>query len=64
MAMDWTKSGIQSVTESKAHLHEVGLSIGGREYQTIAGFSFEISPRGFGVLGQKGFFDIFLGLRV
>lgn len=52
-------SGIQGNSGSKAYLHEVKLTIGGKEYQTIVGFSFDISPRGFGVLGQKGFFDIF-----
>jgi len=53
-------SGIQGASGSKAYLHKVRLSIGGKEYQTTVGFSFEISSRGFGVLGQKGFFDIFV----
>lgn len=53
-------SGIQGISGSKAYLHKVRLNIGGKEYQTIIGFSFDISPRGFGVLGQKGFFDIFV----
>lgn len=31
-----------------------------RGYKTIVGFSHDIARRGFGILGQKGFFDIFV----
>lgn len=40
-------------------LHNLTLEIGGWQYKIVAGFSYEISPYGFGILGQKGFFDIF-----
>jgi hypothetical protein len=32
----------------------------GWDYETIVGFSYEIAKFGFGILGQKGFFDIFV----
>jgi len=40
-------------------LHNLTLEIGGWQYKIVAGFSYEISPYGFGILGQKGFFDLF-----
>lgn len=40
-------------------LHNLTLKIGGWQYKIRAGFSYEISPYGFGILGQKGFFDLF-----
>lgn len=33
--------------------------MGSWQYKITAGFSYEISPYGFGILGQKGFFDLF-----
>lgn len=42
-----------------AFIHEIILSVGGRDYKTKVGFSYDIAKHGFGVLGQKGFFDIF-----
>jgi hypothetical protein len=32
----------------------------GRKYKLYGGFSSSISPYGFGVLGQYGFFDLFI----
>jgi len=40
-------------------LHNLTLEIGGWQYKIVAGFSYEISPYGFGILGQKGFFNLF-----
>jgi len=40
-------------------LHNLTLEIGGWQYKIVAGFSYQISPYGFGILGQKGFFDLF-----
>ena len=40
-------------------LHNLTLEIGGWQYKIVAGFSYEISPYGFGILGQRGFFDLF-----
>jgi len=37
----------------------VTLVIGGWKYPTIVGFSDEISDDSYGILGQRGFFDIF-----
>lgn len=52
--------GIQEKGGAKAFLHEVILDIGGWNYKTIVGFSYDIAMHGFGILGQKGFFDIFV----
>jgi len=41
------------------YLHNLILEIGGWQYKIVAGFSYQISPYGFGILGQKGFFDLF-----
>ena len=43
----------------EVYLHNLAVEIGGWQYKIVAGFSYEISPYGFGVLGQKGFFDLF-----
>ena len=51
--------GIQALKGAKAFLHEIKIKIGGWSYKTIVGFSYDIAPFGFGILGQKGFFDLF-----
>ncbi|OGM91178.1 hypothetical protein A2755_02105 [Candidatus Wolfebacteria bacterium RIFCSPHIGHO2_01_FULL_48_22] len=51
--------GVQERGGATAFLHDVILSVGGWDYKTTVGFSYDIAERGFGVLGQKGFFDIF-----
>ena len=43
----------------EVYLHEVTIEIGGWQHKIPAGFSYEISSYGFGVLGQKGFFNLF-----
>jgi len=52
--------GIQEKGESCAFLHKVVLNIGGWDYGATIGFSYDIAKYGFGILGQKGFFDIFV----
>lgn len=52
--------GIQERGGAQAFLHEVILIVGGWRYKTIVGFSYDIAKHGFGILGQKGFFDIFV----
>ncbi len=52
--------GIQERDGAEAFLHEVIINIGGWDYKTIVGFSYDIAKHGFGILGQKGFFDIFV----
>lgn len=51
--------GIQESNGAEAFLHEVILNIGGHDYRTVVGFSYDVAKHGFGILGQKGFFDIF-----
>jgi hypothetical protein len=43
----------------EVYLHNLTLEVGGWQYKIVAGFSYQISPYGFGILGQKGFFDLF-----
>jgi len=43
----------------EVYLHNLTLEVGGWEHEVAAGFSYAISPYGFGILGQKGFFNLF-----
>lgn len=52
--------GIQERGGSIAYLHQVSIIIGGHNYKSVVGFSFDIAKHGYGILGQKGFFDIFV----
>jgi len=53
-------SGAQSTPiTGNAYLHLLNLSVGGLQLSIPAIFSFDLSRRGYGILGQKGFFDIF-----
>lgn len=52
--------GIQSLGGAKAYIHKVTLEIGGHEFITEVGFSYDISRNGYGILGQKGFFEKFI----
>ncbi len=52
--------GIQEKSGAEAFFHEVKLDIGGWNYKTVVGFSYDIAKHGFGILGQIGFFDIFV----
>lgn len=54
-----TFGGIQGMSVLKAYIHEVVLDVGGLSYKTNVGFSRDISQNGVGILGQKGFFDVF-----
>ncbi len=51
--------GIQNAGTAKAYLHQVNLEIGGIQFKTDIGFSYDISGRGYGIFGQRGFFDLF-----
>ncbi len=51
--------GVQNVSPSAGYLHEVTLNVGGWDFKTTVGFSYDIAKDGYGILGQKGFFDIF-----
>lgn len=52
--------GVQEKGGAEAFFHKVALNVGGWDYDTIIGFSYDIAKRGFAVLGQKGFFEIFI----
>lgn len=51
--------GVQEGKGSAAYFHEITLSIGNHNAQTLVGFSYDIAKHGYGLLGQRGFFDIF-----
>ncbi|OGY79588.1 MAG: hypothetical protein A3B74_02310 [Candidatus Kerfeldbacteria bacterium RIFCSPHIGHO2_02_FULL_42_14] len=51
--------GIQEAYASSAYFQEITMVIGGWKYRTTVGFSYDIARHGYGILGQKGFFDIF-----
>ena len=51
--------GIQDRAGASAYFHEISVEVGGTIYKTIAGFSYDIAKHGYGILGQKGFFDLF-----
>lgn len=42
------------------YIHQITIHIGGFPYSIRAGFLPHIARLGYGVLGQKGFFDIFV----
>lgn len=52
--------GVQEGKGSVAYFHEITLSIGGHDAKTLVGFSYDIAKHGYGLLGQRGFFDIFI----
>lgn len=52
--------GVQERGGSEAFLHKVTLGVGGWNYSATVGFSYNIARHGFGILGQKGFFDLFV----
>lgn len=57
------KGEVAGITgESKFfHFHQVDIKIGGNLYQNIrVGFLKEIGEYAYGVVGQRGFFDIFV----
>ena len=53
-ALEW------NLNTSRAFLHEITIKVGGWPHKKRVGFSYDIAPYGYGILGQKGFFDIFV----
>jgi hypothetical protein len=52
-------SGITGVSEPY-YVHRVTMKVGGWPFTIDAGFLPNISPMGYGVVGQRGFFDLFI----
>lgn len=47
-------------SEAKAYVHKVNIIIGGNRFGPIpVGFSYDIAPHGYGILGHHGLFSIF-----
>lgn len=55
----WEFGGITG-GKSIAYFHKIKISVGGWPHEITAGFSYDLPPSGFGVLGQIGFFDKFI----
>jgi hypothetical protein len=46
--------------QAVAYIHKVDFTLGGNSYPSIpVGFSYDIAPHGYGILGHYGFFNIF-----
>lgn len=56
------KREVFGVTGSKEpyYLHTLGIKVGGWPYSIEAGFLKNFHKAGYGIVGQKGFFDIFV----
>lgn len=52
-------AGIAGKAESY-YLHKVDVKVGGWKYQVEAGFLPNVGQFGYGIVGQTGFFDIFI----
>ena len=52
-------AGVQGSSGSKAYIHQVVLEIGGWKYKAPVAFSRDLNKRSYGILGQKGFFELF-----
>lgn len=52
--------GIQQLKGATAYIHNVKIEIGGWSYDIKTSFSYDIAKFGYGILGQRGFFDIFI----
>ena len=52
--------GVQDTGSSTAYLHYIKISIGGKQMEVPALFSYGIAKNGYGILGQRGFFDRFV----
>ena len=51
--------GIQKTANATAYLHEIYMLVGGKKHKLQVAFSYDIAKDGYGIVGQKGFFDIF-----
>ncbi len=52
--------GVEESKGLEVFFHTLTLGVGGLEYETAIGFSYDIANHGFCVLGQYGFFDRFI----
>lgn len=50
--------GITGVSQ-KYYVHDITIKVGGWPYKIKAGFLPDMPPMGYGVVGQKGFFEFF-----
>lgn len=53
-----TVSGV-TAGQAKYYIHNVTLFVGGRMHKIAAGFMPGLNTNGHGILGQKGFFDLY-----
>lgn len=58
--VEGTFTGVQATEPSRVFMHEIALGVGGWNHKTTIGFSYDVGRYGYGILGQRGFFDIFV----
>lgn len=56
-------SGVVEGEKREYFLHKVELKVGGWPYEAEVGFMPELSRLGYGLLGQRGFFDQFKSVK-
>lgn len=54
-----TISGVVAGQTRPCYVHDVEIEVGGRRMPAAIGFMRDLSPHGYGLLGQTGFFDFF-----
>ncbi len=57
---------LRGVIEGEAKpfwMHSIEIEVGGWPYRVQAGFMYEIARCGYGILGQRGFFDQFKSVK-
>ena len=52
-------AGAEQSRGSVAYLHDVDISVGTEKFKMKVAFSYNIADHGYGLLGQKGFFEHF-----
>lgn len=60
------KGYVSGVTQGELqayYIHEIELNVGGWPFKTLVGFMPTLSKNGHGLLGQKGFFDLFKSIN-
>ncbi|HZP77955.1 MAG TPA: aspartyl protease family protein [Pseudolabrys sp.] len=52
-------SGVVAGERRPYYVHHIEIEVGGWRRRTAAGFMPDLAPNGHGLLGQRGFFDLF-----
>jgi hypothetical protein len=63
---DGEEGSVGGITQGEIqqyYIHPVTLSVGGWDFPTKVGFMPTLSKLGYGLLGQRGFFDLFKSVK-